>query len=234
MIVSLERALSKMGYCSRSKAATLITEGRVVVDGRIITSPAKRINLESCITIDGKEISKPKTVWILLNKPKNIVTTARDPEGRKTVYDLVKVPHHVFPVGRLDYDTSGMLLMTNDNDLAEYISSPNSKVDKTYLLKVKDNLDIKVLEKGAVLSGELLKPKRVRLIKSNPRSSIIEMTITEGRNRQIKRMLQAAGIKLLSLKRITIGRLELGNLKPGKCRELDYNDLKKLTLKNFE
>ena len=231
MIVSLERALSKLGYCSRSKAAALIMSGKVAVNGKIITSPAKRINLENCITISGKEISKPKIIWIMLNKPKNIVTTARDPEGRKTVYDIVKLPYHVFPVGRLDYDTSGMLLMTNDNDLAEHISSPNSKVEKTYLSKVKGNPDIKVLEKGAVLSGELLKPKKIKIIKSNPLSSIIELAITEGRNRQIKRMMQAAGVKLLSLKRIAIGQLELGSLKPGGYCILSDNDLKKITLK---
>lgn len=231
MIVSLERALSKLGYCSRSKATTLITSGKVAVNSKIITSPAKRIDLESSITVDGKEISKPKTIWILLNKPKNIVTTARDPEGRKTVYDIVKVPHHVFPVGRLDYDTSGMLLITNDNDLADHISSPNSKVEKTYLLKVKGNPDITILEKGAVISGELLKPKKIKLIKSNPNSSIIEMTITEGRNRQIKRMMQAAGVKLLSLKRIAIGQLELGSLKPGEYRILSGDDLRKITPK---
>ena len=228
MIVSLERALSKLGYCSRSKAAALIRSGKVAVNGKIITSPAKRINLENCITISGKEISKPKIIWIMLNKPKNIVTTARDPEGRKTVYDIVKLPYHVFPVGRLDYDTSGMLLMTNDNDLAEHISSPNSKVEKTYLLKVKGSPDIKVLEKGAVLSGELLKPKKIKIIKSNPLSSIIEMTITEGRNRQIKRMMQAAGVKLLSLKRIAIGNLELGDLKSGKYQILNNRNLKML------
>jgi len=228
MMVSLERALSKLGYCSRSKAAALIRSGKVAVNGKIITSPAKRINLENCITISGKEISKPKIIWIMLNKPKNIVTTARDPEGRKTVYDIVKLPYHVFPVGRLDYDTSGMLLMTNDNDLAEHISSPNSKVEKTYLLKVKGSPDIKVLEKGAVLSGELLKPKKIKIIKSNPLSSIIEMAITEGRNRQIKRMMQAAGVKLLSLKRIAIGNLELGDLKSGKYQILNNRNLKML------
>ena len=228
MIVSLERALSKLGYCSRSKAAALIMSGKVAVNGKIITSPAKRINLENCITISGKEISKPKIIWIMLNKPKNIVTTARDPEGRKTVYDIVKLPYHVFPVGRLDYDTSGMLLMTNDNDLAEHISSPNSKVEKTYLSKVKGNPDIKVLEKGAVLSGELLKPKKIKIIKSNPLSSIIELAITEGRNRQIKRMMQAAGVKLLSLKRIAIGNLELGDLKSGEYQILNNRNFKML------
>jgi len=231
MLVSLERALSKLGYCSRSKATNLIVTGKVTVDGKTITSPAKRINLESNITVDGKNISKPKIIWIMLNKPKSIVTTAKDPEGRKTVYDIVKVPYHIFPVGRLDYDTSGMLLMTNDNELAEHISSPNSKVEKTYLLKVKGNPDLKILEKGAVLSGELLKPKKVKLIKSNPNSAIIEMMITEGRNRQIRRMLEAAEIKLLSLKRIAIGQLELGDLKPGKYRILDDSDLKKMTQK---
>ncbi|MDP3990218.1 MAG: pseudouridine synthase [archaeon] len=231
MLVSLERALSKLGYCSRSKATDLIVTGKVAVDGKTITSPAKRINLESSITVDGKEISKPKIIWIMLNKPKSIVTTAKDPEGRKTVYDIVKVPYHIFPVGRLDYDTSGMLLMTNDNDLAEHISSPNSKVEKTYLLKVKGNPNMTILEKGAVLSGELLKPKKVKLIKSNPNSAIIEMTITEGRNRQIRRMLEAAEIKLLSLKRIAIGHLELGDLKPGRYRILDVDDLKKMTQK---
>lgn len=228
MIVSLERALSKLGYCSRSKAAELIRNGKVTVEGKMVSVPNKRVDLNDNITVEGKSISKSKHIWIMLNKPKNIVTTANDLEGRRTVYDLVKVPYHVFPVGRLDYDTSGLLLMTNDTKLADYISSPKSEVEKTYLAKVKGNPDLSLLEKGAVLSGELLKPKKIKLVRSNPNSLILEITITEGKNRQIKRMLQAVGIKLLNLKRISIADLNLGSLKPGEYRFLNIEDVKKL------
>lgn len=231
MIVSLERALSKLGYCSRSKAAELIEFGKVCVDGRLVSSPNKRVGLDSLITVDGKKITRNKTVWLMLNKPKNVITTRNDPEGRKTVYDFIKLNSHLFPVGRLDYDTSGLLLMTNESKLADEISLPESKVSKVYLAKVKGSVDLGLLRKGAVLEGELLIPKNIVLIKNNPNSSILEITITEGKNRQIKRMFQAFGIKLLSLKRIGIGSLNLGSLKPGESRLLNGNDLRKLKSK---
>ena len=227
MSFSLERTLSKLGYCSRTEAAKLISEGKVSVDGKTVTSKKRRVLLESKIVIQGKETIK-KVIWILLNKPINVITSNKDPEGRKTVYDIVKVETYVFPVGRLDYDTSGLLLMTNDNKLADYISSPESHIDKIYHAKIKGNIDIKLLENGTVLEGELVKPKEVKIITNNPNSTIIEITLTEGKNRQIKRMLQALNIKLISLKRIAIGELRLDNLKPGEYRLLKEEEIQKL------
>lgn len=228
MIVSLERALSKLGYCSRSKAAALIEEGRVSVNGIIITARNRRVNLESNIQVDNQEIKSKKQVWIMLNKPVNVVTTMNDPEKRKTVYDIVKLPDHIFPVGRLDYDTSGLLLMTNDNILAERISSPESHTEKVYLAKIKGNSDIAKIKKGTMMSGELVRPREIKSVKKNPNSEILEITLTEGKNRQIKRMFQSFGIKLLSLKRIAIGNLKLGSLKPGQYRLLSEAELKSL------
>jgi len=227
MSFSLERALSKLGYCSRTEAAKLISDGKVSVDGKVVTSKKRRVLLESKIVIQGKETIK-KVIWILLNKPINVITSNKDPESRQTVYDIVKVESYVFPVGRLDYDTSGLLLMTNDNKLADYISSPESHIDKIYQAKIKGSIDIKLLENGTVLEGKLVKPKEVKIITNNPNSTILEITLTEGKNRQIKRMLQALNIKLISLKRIAIGELRLDNLKPGEYRLLKEEEIQKL------
>ena len=227
MIVSLERALSKLGYCSRKKAAELVEQGLVSIDGKIVKLPNKRVHLDSKITVEGKTITKPKTICIMLNKPKNVMTTTKDPEGRKTVYDILQFPKHLFPVGRLDYDSSGLLLFTNNGKLADYITAPASKVNKVYLAKVKGNPDLKLLAKGVTLEGDLLIPKKIQLIKQNPNSTIVKIAITEGRNRQVRRMFEALGSKTLILKRVAIGSLHLGDLKPGAWREITKKELEK-------
>ncbi len=230
MIVSLERALSKLGFCSRKEAAILIKEGKVKVSDKVVKNNKLRIHLDSKIEVEGKSPGKQKTLCIMFHKPKNVVTTRKDPEGRKAVFDFIKTEAYLFPVGRLDYDSSGLLLLTNNGKLADFITAPESRIQKVYLVKVKGLLEIRLLEKGVTLDGELLVPKKVELVRQNPLSTIIKIAITEGRNRQIRRMLEAMGSKTLALKRVAVGPLKLRNLKPGEYRELSESEVKKLML----
>ena len=232
MIVSLERALSKLGFCSRKEASILVKEGKVNVNDQIIKNPKSRVHLDAKIEVEGKKPGKQKTLCIIFNKPKNVVTTTKDPEGRKTVYDFIKTEEYLFPVGRLDYESSGLLLLTNNGKLADFITSPESKIPKVYLVKVKGLLEIKKLEKGVTLDGEYLTPKKEEIVTQNPNSTIIKIAITEGRNRQVRRMLEALGYKTLALKRVAIGPLKLRNLQSGESRELSENELKKLRWKD--
>ena len=228
--VSLARALSKLGYCSRSEAERLIVNGRVQIDDRVVKNPSTRITPESAtLTVDGKSIAKKKYIYILLNKPEGVVTTRSDERGRRTVYDVLgDVGRWVFPVGRLDKDTSGLLLLTNDTRLAEWLTNPNSEIPKTYRVTLDHELsseDTRMMEKGMLLEKERLKPAIVNHV----RETTYDLTIVEGKNRQIWRMCEALGHRILKLVRIRIGKLELGNLEGGEWRYLTNTERKLLT-----
>ena len=228
--VSLARALSKLGYCSRKEAESLVLNGEVEVNGVVVRDPARRCSLShDKLSVQGKPIDDKTLMYIMMNKPVGVVTTRSDERGRKTVYDVLgDVGKWLFPVGRLDKDTSGLLLFTNDHRLGERLTNPLSKVPKTYVVELDSPIapqHSKEMTKGMMLRGERLQPAAVRQVKR----TILELTIYEGKNRQVRRMCEALGYKVISLERVSIGRMNLGNLRPAQWRYLSQHEIEKLT-----
>jgi pseudouridine synthase len=204
------------------------------VNGKTVLNPDQWVDLErDRITLDGKPIRSASPVYLLLYKPKGYMTTYRDPEGRPTVYDLITdLDAWVSPVGRLDLDTSGLLIMTNDTAFAELITNPNHKVSKTYQVKASALLtdsQLDELRRGVQLSDGPTRPAEVRRLRDSAKYSHIELTITEGRNRQVRRMIEALGAKVLKLVRTSIGQVRIGDLQIGKWRELTRDELRMLS-----
>jgi pseudouridine synthase len=230
---TLERVFSKAGLGSRTDARSWIGGGRVRVNGKVIQNPDHWVDLErDRVTFDGKPLRTVEKTYILLYKPKGYLTTYRDPEGRPTVYDLTAgAGKWLAPVGRLDLDTSGLLLMTNDNDFAERIANPDRKVPKTYQVKASTLLtdeQLEQLRRGVELSDGATRPATVTRLRDGARYTFIEITITEGRNRQVRRMLEAVGGKVLKLVRTAIGPIRIGELPIGKWRELTREEVRSL------
>lgn len=232
--VTLPRALSKLGYCSRTQAEALIAAGRVTVDGRRITDPAAWIDLDRArITVDGAAIAAEKKLYFMLNKPRGLVTTRDDPEGRPTVYDCLRDidARHLAPVGRLDKASEGLLLFTNDTVLAQALLDPITHVTKTYHVQVKPIMDQELLERmegGIIDDGELLTATAARLLRSGERNGWIEVELREGRNRQIRRMLEVLGVECLRLVRVAFGDIVLGDLAKGAVRALSDTEILEL------
>lgn len=229
----LQKILAQMGIASRRKAEELILEGRVTVNGKVATLGMKADPSKDHIKVDGKLLTKPETkIYLLFNKPRGVVTSLSDPEGRPTIKDFLKgIRLKVFPVGRLDYDSEGMLLVTNDGDFAHAVLHPSRKIPKAYLVKVKGILEDEEIEKlrtGIKLEDGMTAPAKVRKIRKGENNSWIEMTIYEGRKRQIRRMLDKVRHPVLKLKRIRIDGLKLGNLEPGRFRYLTSDEIKRL------
>lgn len=225
----LARALSKLGYCSRSAARQLIKEGRVRLNGRVCRDPEKPVLLASDrIEVDGRQIRTAKKVYLMMNKPRGIVTTATDEKGRETVYSLLPEGREwLAPVGRLDKASEGLLLFTNDSEWAARISDPESHVAKTYHVHIaslpEDGL-LKRLVGGVRDSGELLSAVSAKVIRQGEKNCWIEIVLDEGKNRQIRRMFAVLGIDVLRLVRVAIGGLELGELAKGKVRDLTVEE----------
>ncbi|WP_244480405.1 pseudouridine synthase [Rhizobium sp. Root1220] len=232
--VTLPRALSKLGYCSRTQAERLIGDGRVTVDGRTVTDISAWVDLEgSSIKVDGIGVVAEAKVYLMLNKPRGLVTTRDDPEGRPTVYDCLKGfdVRHLSSVGRLDKASEGLLLFTNDTQFAQTLLDPLTHVTKTYHVQVDRIVDAAMLAEmayGVRHDGEMLKATSAKLLRSGDRNSWIEVELDEGRNRQIRRMLEALGAECLRLVRVAIGGLELGELPKGTVRALTGAELKDL------
>lgn len=230
---TLERVLSKAGLGSRSEARSWIHQRRVKVNGRIVENPDHWIDfVHDTILFDDKPLQSKERLYLLLYKPTGYITTYKDPEGRPTVYDLIPdIDTFVSPVGRLDLETSGLLLLTNDTQLAERLTNPDHKIPKTYLVKCSTLLTDEAIEKlrtGVVLSDGPTLPARVRRIRDSENYTHLEITIHEGRNRQIRRMIEAVGSKVLKLVRTKIGSLEIGELTIGSYRKLTDVELAKL------
>jgi pseudouridine synthase len=222
---TLERVLSKAGVGSRTEARSWIGGGRVSVNGTVVRDPDRWVDLElDRVSFDGKPLRAPRRVYLLLYKPKGYLTTYKDPAGRPTVYDLIgDVKEWVFPVGRLDLDTSGLLLVTNDAQFAERITNPEYKVPKTYLVKSAGRLSEEQLEqlrRGVVLKDGSTQPAEVRRVRDGGGHTFLEITIREGRNRQVRRMLEAIGSGVLKLVRTAIGEIEISGLQVGAHRAL--------------
>jgi 23S rRNA pseudouridine2605 synthase len=229
--VSLERALSKLGIASRTEARRWIEAGRVKVDGRPATDPLAPVVPERArIEVDGQTAGRAAPVTILLHKPRGVVTTRSDPEGRPTVYSCLDgLETYISPVGRLDAATSGLLLLTNDTRLADWLTDPENGVPRVYLVTVEGDLSdatARRLEEGIEDRGERLAARSVQVRKRSGRETHLVIELTEGKNREIRRMLAAVRHEVTRLKRVSIGKLELGDLEPGRWREVSAEELR--------
>lgn len=230
---TLDRVLSQAGLGSRKEARRWIAEGRVAVDGKKIQTPDAWVDPgHQKVTLDGRPMRSARKIYLLLYKPKGYVTTYKDPDKRPTVYELLKdVPDKVFSAGRLDLDSSGLLIFTNDGNFADRITSPETHVPKTYLVKAsmrltEDQLD--QLRRGVVLSDGPTRPAEVQRIRDSERYTFFEITLTEGRNRQVRRMVETLGAKVLKLVRTRIGTIQIGDLQVGKYRTLTDREVRDL------
>lgn len=230
---TLDRVLSKAGLGSRTEARSWIGAGRVRVNGRVIQTPDHWVDVErDRVTLDGRRVVESKRAYLLLYKPKGYITTYKDPEGRPTVYDLIsEVEQWLSPVGRLDQDTSGLLILTNDTQFAERLTNPEFKVPKTYLVKSSTRLSEEALDRlrhGVELSDGPTRPAQVIRLRDSGERTFFEITITEGRNRQVRRMVEALGSKVLKLVRTAIGPVSIGGLPIGKHRMLTAEEVREL------
>lgn len=236
--VSLDRALSKLGLASRTQARELITSGRVRVNGRIETHPGFPVVPEKArIEIDGKPTLPRSRVVLLLHKTRGTLTTRADEKGRKTVFDLLPVGDPTFEglhaVGRLDLATTGLLLLTNDTRLSSWLTDPAQQIERVYHVTVRhapgrgriEATDLERLERGIESPVGRLEARRAELLKSSSRESALQITLTEGRNREIRRLIEAIGSEVTALKRLSYGPLELGGLAPGAFREITEAEL---------
>ena len=226
MEVRLQKLIAGTGLASRRKAEGLIAAGRVMVNGKTVTELGTKVDpTRDHVKVDGKHLSAAQPfVYLMLNKPKNVVSTLDDPGGRTTVKDYLRgVSVRVFPVGRLDFDSEGLMLLTNHGDLAQAMLHPRYHVPKTYLIKVKGVLtdeDIRNLERGVKLDDGMTGPAQVKKVRKVEANSWLEITIREGRKHQVKRMLESVGHPVIKLLRIRMGSLALGDLQPGEFRFL--------------
>lgn len=230
----LQKIIANAGVASRRKAEELILEGNVTVNGEVVSELGTKADPEKdAIKVSGKLIHKPqRNTYVVLNKPKGFITSMSDPEGRPVVTELLRgVKARVYPVGRLDYDTEGLLILTDDGDLAHMIMHPGHEIPKTYLAKVKgvlEDKDVEKLKKGVRLKEGITAPASVSKIRKADENSWIEITIHEGRNRQIRRMLEEVSHPVLKLIRVKYGPIELGDVPLGKYRYLTLQEIKML------
>lgn len=229
----LQKIISEMGIASRRRAEEMIIEGRVTVNGRVVAIGTKADPAKDHIKVDGKLMTgAEKKIYLLFNKPRGVVTSLSDPQGRPTVKNYLKgIKQRVYPVGRLDYDSEGLLLLTNDGEFTHAVLHPSKKVPKTYHVKIKGIIlpaEIEKLRNGISLDGVLTAPAKIRTVKKTEHNSWIEMTIYEGRKRQIRRMFQRIGHSVIRLIRIKINGVALGSLPPGAYRYLRPEEKKKI------
>ena len=229
----LQKVIANSGVCSRRKAEDLILAGKVKVDGKVVTELGLKVSEKSVIEVDGNLISKEEKEYYLLNKPRGVVTTTSDDKSRKTVIDLIDTDKRIYPVGRLDYDTTGVLLLTNDGDFANMIMHPKNEIDKVYVAKVKGIVNgdaVHKLENGVIIDNSLVKASRVKVkkIDTNNNHSLVEITIHEGKNHQVKKMFEAVGYLVDKLKRERVAFLTTDNLNSGEYRKLSNKEVSKL------
>ncbi len=230
----LQKVLARSGACSRRKAEEFIKQGRVTVDGKVVTEMGLKVDPDlQRITLNGRPVRfSSKKITVLLNKPTGYVTTLSDPQGRPIVSSLLKgIPERLFPVGRLDLDTSGALILTNDGDLAQRIQHPSFEINKTYVAKVKGRPSAESLArlgKGIKLEGRMTYPAHLKVRQQTTRFSVIEIVIHEGRKRQVRKMFAAIGHPVLELSRIAYGQLKLGSLASGAIRILKKKDISRI------
>ena len=233
----LQKYLAHSGIASRRAAEDIIAEGRVFVNGKRVTDPATKVTLKDRVTVDGKTVKPTRTkTYIILNKPAQVLSTASDDRGRTCVVDLVDAEGaRLYPVGRLDYDTKGIILLTDDGDFMQRITHPKFEMWKTYEAVVKGEPDeetLGMLRAGVELEDGKTLPAEAAVVRFKGNNAVVRVKIREGRNRQVRRMLEAVGYPVLDLKRTALGGLELGELRPGKWRHMKHRDFESLFGKN--
>ena len=227
----IQKVIANSGYCSRRHAEELIKEGKVSVNGNIVFELGTKVSKSDVIEVEGNVIDKSvEYVYYLLNKPRGVVTTSSDDKGRKTVVDLIDTNVRIYPVGRLDYDTTGVLILTNDGEFANGLMHPSSKIDKVYIAKVDGILsgyDVKRLRDGIVIDGIKTSKCHVKVksVDKSKETSIVEIIIHEGRNHQVKKMIEAVGKKVIKLKRERYGIFDLRGLNTGEYRKLSNKEV---------
>lgn len=229
----LQKVIAQAGIASRRKAEELITSGQVKVNGVVITELGTKVSDKDRIEVNNEIIEKEKKEYYLLNKPRGVVTTTADDKNRKTVVDLIPTDARIYPVGRLDYDTTGGLLLTNDGDFANILMHPTSNVDKVYMAKLEGIIkgeQINQLKDGVDLDGEIVKASRVKLKKVDPKtnSCMVQITIHEGKNHQVKRMFEKVGFQVAKLKREKEAFFDLKDLQSGEFRKLTPKEVSKV------
>ena len=232
-MVRLQKFLADCGVCSRRKAEEYILSGKVKVNNNIVTELGTKVDeMKDKVYFNNKLVNiENSKVYIMLNKPEGCVTTAKEQFNRKTVFDYINIKERVVPVGRLDYDTSGLLLLTNDGDLTYKLTHPKHSIKKVYIAKVygvpnKKKLD--TFKKGIIINGYKTLPSNIEILQNDNKYSVLKISISEGKNRQIRKMCEAIGHRVISLKRIAIEKLSIGNLKIGEYRYLNKDEVKYL------
>ena len=221
----LQKVIAEAGVASRRKAEELILEGKVKVNGKVVTELGTKVDSKDTIEVNNRIIEKELKEYYLLNKPRGVITSTSDEKGRKTVVDLIDTTARIYPVGRLDYDTTGALLLTNDGEFANILTHPKNNIDKVYLAKLNGIIkgeQINKLKDGVLLDNVLIKPSRVKLKKVNPESNscMVEITIHEGKNHEVKRLFESVGFLVDKLTRERIDIFNLEGLKSGEYRKL--------------
>ena len=229
----LQKVIANYGYTSRRKAEELILKGKVKVNGIVIKELGVKVSGNDTIEVEGTVLENTEKVYFLLNKPRGIITSVSDDKNRKTVVDLINTNKRIYPVGRLDYDTTGALILTNDGELANLLMHPKNNIDKVYVAKVKGLIGKKELLKlanGVYIDGKKTSKGKSRILKYDKKTdtSIVELTIHEGKNHQVKKMFESIGYNVLKLKRESISFLNIKNLKSGDYIEIKPKDVKRL------
>lgn len=230
----LQKVIASYGYASRRKAEDLIRHGKVLVNGKVITELGTKVLANDIISIDGVIINKDvKHEYYLLNKPRQVISSVEDKLGRITVRDLINTEARIYPVGRLDYDTTGLIILTNDGDFANMLMHPSYEIEKTYVAKINkvlDKDDINKLKKGVVIDNRKVDIKRFKVRKKDveKNTSIVELTIVEGRNHIVKKIFESMRIDVIKLSRVSYAFLTLDGLKSGEYRKLSIKEIKKL------
>ena len=229
----LQKIIAESGYASRRKAEELIKNGKVVVNGKVIRELGTKASFSDDILVEGKKIEREEKEYYIFNKPRGVITSTSDDKGRSVVTDYFGSNKRLYPVGRLDYDTTGLLIVTNDGELANLIMHPKNEIEKVYIAKIEGIIkgtEINKLKSGIVLDGTKCIPKKVKLrsFDKKTNSSIVEIIITEGKNHEVKRLFEAVGFSVLKLKRERIAFLTLGNLQSGESRKLNPKEVKQL------
>jgi len=230
----LQKFIADAGICSRRKAEELIANGEVKVNGVVVDVMGVNVSDGDEVIVSGKKITHTdKKVYYMLNKPKGYVTTVKDQFGRPCVLDLIDgdIEKRVYPAGRLDYNTEGLLILTNDGDFVNSIIHPSNKIEKKYIAVINGKItdeNIEKLKKGVIVDGKKTQPAKAFLSEIFKDKCVVELTITEGRNRQVRKMFEAVGHHVIELQRVSVGNLELGNLKLGKIRKLNPGEVNAL------
>ncbi len=230
----LQKVIASYGYASRRKAEDLIRHGKVLVNGKVITELGTKVLANDVISIDGVIINKDvKHEYYLLNKPRQVISSVEDKLGRITVRDLINTEARIYPVGRLDYDTTGLIILTNDGDFANMLMHPSYEIEKTYVAKINkvlDKDDINKLKKGIVIDNRKVDIKRFKVRKKDveKNTSIVELTIVEGRNHIVKKIFESMRVDVIKLSRVSYAFLTLDGLKSGEYRKLSIKEIKKL------